>query len=194
MRELNPVIEKHIDGKIEKFDKTILPNALLVRALRAMVGIHEEGGNNRGKLVSAIQDTVGGPDAWAWCMSLQQTAVAYVEKKLGLVCDLAESEHCLTVLAAAKKSKKNVNEPSAGDLIIWQHGNTSSGHVGCIISVGDQLRCIEGNTAGRDERTGVVSRDGDGVYETVRSRKGSGSMKVAGFVRLSFQPKGQKQN
>lgn len=186
MRELNPLIEKYVDDRIEKFTQEISPTALLLRCLRAMVGIHEEGGNNRGPLVAAIQDTVGGPDAWAWCMSLQQTAVAYVEKKLGVVCDLAESEHCLTVLQEAKRRKATVLVPAPGDLIVWQHGDSQSGHVGCITKVGDYLECIEGNTSGHDARTGVVSREGDGVYVNLRSKNGAKGMKVVGFVRLSW--------
>lgn len=186
MRELNPLIERYIDDRIEK-PENVSPTALFLRALQAMVGIQESGGNNRGPLIAAIQDTVGGPDAWAWCMSLQQTAVAYVEKKLGLVCDLAESEHCLTVLNEAKRRKQNVAVPSPGDLIIWQHGDTQSGHVGAIVKTGDYFACIEGNTAGHDSRTGQLSRDGDGVYETLRSKNGSkGGMRVAGFVRLGW--------
>jgi hypothetical protein len=191
MRELNPLIEAYIDERIERYNQTVSPNALMIRALKAMVGIHEEGGDNRGPLVAAIQDTVGGPDPLAWCMSLQQTAVAYVEKKLSMVCDLAESEHCLTVLSAAERHKRNVKVPAPGDLIIWQHGASTDGHVGCITMVGDYFQCIEGNTAGHDQRTGVVSREGDGVYETMRSRNGSQNMKVAGFVRLQFEPRGK---
>lgn len=183
MRELNPLIEEYIDGRIAPYESTDSPHAILLKALHSMVGIQEEGGNNRGALVSAIQDTVGAADAWAWCLSLQQTAIAYVEKKLQVVCDVLPHEHCLTLFNDAKKRKKIVNEPIPGDLIIWQHGATTSGHVGCVIEAGPQLLCIEGNTAAD---SGTVVRDGDGVFLKKRSRLGAGSMRVLGFVRLGF--------
>ncbi len=186
MRELNPLIEKFIDARTAPYDaKTITPTALLVNALKSMVGLSEEGGNNRGALVSAIQDTVGAPDPWAWCLSLQQTAIAYVENKLHVVCDVLPHEHCLTLFNDAKKRKKIVKDPSIGDLIVWQHGATTSGHVGCVIEAGPLLLCIEGNTAADSD---TVQRDGDVVALKKRSRSGSGSMRVLGFVRLSFSP------
>lgn len=188
MRELNPLIEKLINDKIGGYDETT-PNELVVRALQAMLGIHEEGGNNRGILVSAIQDTVGGPDHWAWCMSLQQTAVAFVEKKFSMVCDLAESEHCLTVFNAAKKAKRILKKPEIGSLVVWQHGYTQSGHVGCVTRISAMkdgwFVCIEGNTGGGSG----IEREGDGVFEKIRNAQGSKEMRVLGYVKLSFLPK-----
>lgn len=184
-RALSPVIEAYIDHSIGMYTSSIDPKALLVRAMKSCVGIQEEGGDNSGRLIEAIQSTIGVPQREAWCMALVQTCVAYVEKKLSLVCDLPASEHCLTVMMEARKNKKNVMDPCVGDLIIWRMGDTYYGHVGLIVVDGDEsVVTIEGNTSPGSE----VARNGDGVFEKVRSLFGTSRMKVQGFVRVSFYP------
>ncbi len=187
MRVLNKLIEDYIDERIAKWEPSIQPTDLKILALKAMIGIHEEGGDNCGALVSAIQATVGDPDHWAWCMSLQQTSVAYTEKKLGITSSLMANEHCLTVFNDSVKRKITSDTPIPGDLIIWQQGDTQAGHTGCVIGVNDDyLICIEGNTG---DGIGIV-RDGDGVYLRKRARGKIGLMKPLGFVRAPWLPQG----
>lgn len=179
-RSIHPIIETYIDSKIP-YLKHLTPGELLVRAMQAMIGVEEEGGNNRGKLVEAIQSTIGRAEGEPWCMSTVQTAIAYVEKKLSLVCGIPASEHCLTVFNDSVRRKLKVDVPKCGDLMVWQMGNTQAGHVGVIIAVegADSVRTVEGNTA----PSSVVVRDGDGVYERIRSRKSGPKMKVLGYLR-----------
>lgn len=188
-------IKRNVDTMIENFiDKKIAPKLLVptkdtnpqllhLMALEALVGIVEHGGNNSGKLVESIQRTIGTNDREPWCMSLQQCAIAYVEKKTSKLCSVPTTEHCLTALRDADKLNLAVTDPMIGDLMIYQHGDTNKGHVACIVEDGDEfVRTIEGNT-GPDR---VVTRDGDGVYHKLRSLKGSGNMRVAGFIRVIF--------
>lgn len=186
-RQIQLLIENHIDKKIANQlivpAKDTNPNTLHVMALKALVGIAEHGGNNSGTLVESIQMTIGRAAREPWCMSAQQTAVAYVEKKTGLRCTLPVSEHCMTTLREAKKLGIVVDNPIVGDLMIWQHGDSDRGHVAGIIEDGDEfVRTAEGNT-GPDQK---VNREGDGFYTKLRSLKGSGDMKVVGFIRLEF--------
>lgn len=185
MRELDKVIEAYIDEKIQPWNLTMHPNSVLILALKAMIGIKEEGVNS-GALVTSIQDTVGGPDHWAWCMSIQQTGVAYVEKKMIQTCSLYASEHCLTVLNNERAKRRVHVNPFIGALAIWRLGKTTNGHVGLVTDVvGERIVCIEGNTGGGDG----VNRDGDGVYEKVRWPQSGGAMRIAGYVELKWTPR-----
>lgn len=187
-RQIVSTIENYIDARVGP--KLIVPYAdtkpqkLFLMALDAMVGLHEQGGNNCGKMVEAIQHTVGKAEKEPWCMGLIQTAVAYAEKKTNRRCSLPVSEGCTATFEAAEKLNLTVKDPIVGDLIIWKYGDTWKGHVGCIIEDGDQfVRTIEGNTSPEEKG---INREGDGVYHKLRSLKGAGAMKVLGFIRLSF--------
>lgn len=186
-RNIQPLIENFIDKQISRDllvpAKYTNPNVLHIMAIKSLVGIREEGGNNSGELVQSIQTTIGRAQREAWCMSLQQTAIAYVEKKTGKKCTVPVSEHCLTTLRESAKINLVITDPVVGDLMIYRHGNSDRGHVACIVEDGDEfVRTVEGNT-GPDRG---VTRDGDGVYHKLRSLKGSGDMSVAGFIRVNF--------
>ncbi len=156
---------------------------LMRLAAQACVGIREEGGNNTGPMVTLIQETVGGPDHVAWCMSLVQTCIAYAELKTGLKSPIFASEHCLTVWNETPIAQRVRLLPLAGAIVIWRHGTSSSGHTGIVDSC-DQERfyAFEGNTSS-GLVGGEVERSGDGVYFTNREIHGSGDMRVLGFLR-----------
>ena len=157
--------------------KNMEPTELFLHALKASLGVKEQGGNNKGQYVEMVQRAVGPSVGEPWCMSLQQAALAFVEATLGIKSRVAAGEHCLTVLAQSG----SVSFPQRGDLVIWQHGATTNGHVGAITSVWGSkiLTTIEGNTS-----DGIgIDRDGDGVYMRLRPMGAVGSMKIAGFIR-----------
>lgn len=178
-------IDKKIGASLVVPAKDTNPEILHVLALKAMVGIVEHGGNNSGDLVKSIQATVGHANREPWCMSAQQCAIAYVEKKTGQKSPVPVGEHCLSILREANKLGLVISNPSVGDLMIYQHGDSDRGHVAAIIEDGDDfVRTVEGNT-GPDKG---VTRDGDGVYTKLRSLKGHGDMKVVGFIKVEFKP------
>ncbi len=180
------------------FDEQLKPNGLAQEAIRTKdartlficamqvtVGIREKGGNNKGPLVELLQDTVGGVSAEAWCMSLIQSGIAYVEKKLDVKSPVAITEHCLTCWEKTPKEQRVKIFPLPGAICIWQHGRSSAGHTGMVLTADNTsktMTLVEGNTESGNEK-GEVVREGGGVYFTRRNMKATGSMRVVGFLR-----------
>lgn len=186
---MSPVIESFINDRI-KVNSDFTPQEVVVAAAFAMIGIREEG-QNTGELVSAIQDTVGGPDPWAWCMSFVQTAYAYAEKRLSLSCNLPESEHCLSVFNEGVRRRIVVAAPEPGDIIIWQKSGTLLGHTGIVWSIkkDNGLLVVEGNSAPQQGES--IQREGEGVHLLARSQGGSPRMPVIGFLRPQWAARGE---
>lgn len=159
--------------------------SVFIHAVEACVGIREEGGNNKGPMVKLIQETLGGADSEAWCMAFMQTCIAYAEVKTGIVSPIYPSEHCLTTWGSTPKKQRVKTFPAQGAIIIWRHGSGPAGHTGMFSEStdGKTMHAIEGNTEGGLSPTGAVERDGGGVYFTSRSMKGTGNMKVVGFLK-----------
>jgi hypothetical protein len=160
------------------------PRLLMVEAARACVGVREEGGNNNGPMVRLLQKTIGGASKESWCMSFQQSLIAYAELKTGLQSRLVASEHCLTVWAKSSEKCRVRFFPLPGAIVIWRHGDTTNGHTGIFLEAdGDQMMTIEGNTSSGLSKNGSVVRDGGGVYLCKRSMKQNGDLRVVGFLK-----------
>ncbi|MBK9392045.1 MAG: CHAP domain-containing protein [Bacteroidetes bacterium] len=166
-------------GFVEDDDLIKNPKRLFLAACKVMVGIREEGGPNKGKLVEWIQDTYGNIVGEPWCASAMQTGIAYAETRTGVISPVIASEHCLTIHQKTPKEAR-LQEPKKGALIIWRHGNTQSGHIGAIVSVlANGVRITyEGNTSSGS----AINREGDGFYERQRAKGGVGNMKELGFI------------
>ena len=171
---------------------------LLIHEAKRWVGITEQGGNNRGQLVTLFQRAAGGlANGEPWCMAFTQFCIQAVDN---LAADyesstqksvLFKGEHCLTVWNKSQALK--IDAPKPGSLCIWQHGQTASGHVGIIVDINadGSIMTVEGNTS-----SGEVGnqREGDGVWlkrrrldlSPVASAKGDpcGSLRVKGFLRV----------
>lgn len=158
---------------------------LMVEAAKVCVGIREKTNNNDGPMVELIQKTIGNADHESWCMSFVQTCAAYAALKCGVPTKLFESEHCLTVFSNTDQAQRVKSIPLAGAVVIYQHGNTSSGHTGIVLSSdGQTFHAIEGNTtAGSNNPNGPVERNGGGVYYTTRSSSGTGDMRIRGYLK-----------
>jgi len=112
------------------------------------------------------------------CMAFVQWAIKQVEAEFGIKSPLFKSEHCLTVWNKTPVENR-LKEPIPGAVMIWRHGNTINGHTGIVTKVtANNVYTVEGNTS---DGKGV-NRNGDGVYARVRSRVGSGAMKVVGWI------------
>ena len=174
-----------LNGYAQHAIETGDPRTLFLCAMQSCVGIREIGGNNKGPLVELMQDTIGPVGAEAWCMSAVQSALAYVEKKMGVKSPIVSSEHCLTTWNNTPIVQRVKHFPLPGAICIWQHGSSSNGHTGVVCGADPQtnlMSLVEGNTeAGL--LNGKVVRDGGGVYVTNRSMAGNGNMHVKGFLK-----------
>lgn len=158
---------------------------LMLLAAQACVGIRESGGNNRGKMVELLQETIGRAEGEAWCMSFVQTMIAYAEVMTGKVSPIFVSEGCAQTWLNTDKAQRVFKVPAPGAVVIWKNETTGMGHTGIVSSYnakGGYFNAIEGNTGGGVDG-GKVVRDGGGVYFTKRSIHGDGSMKVRGFLK-----------
>lgn len=146
-------------------------------AAEACVGIKETK-YNAGPMVELLQETVGTAEKESWCLSFVMTALAYAEKKTGIKSQIAATEHCMTCWNESPKSCRVKSVPAPGAIVIWRHGNTSSGHTGVMVAwQGNKFNSVEGNTSD------ASMRDGDGVFFKTRSSTATGSMKVVGFLK-----------
>lgn len=187
MRKIKPELVLLLDAKLK--DNAVAQQALsnkdartlMLCAAEACVGETEVGGNNRGNFVELCQQTVDNhAEGESWCMAFVESMIAYAELKTGISSPIYSSEHCLTVWKNTKPDYRVKNIPLPGAIVIWRHGNTSSGHTGFVKEYsGSTMHTIEGNT-------GQHFSDGDGVYQKVRSTSNDGKMKVTGFL-IPFQ-------
>ena len=158
---------------------------LFVEAAKCCVGIEEATGDNDGFEVELIQKTVDGKaEGEPWCMAFMQTMLAYVERKLNVMSPLLATEHCLTLWMNTPASQKVKYNPLAGAIIIWNHAGTSNGHTGVVLDCDEKVfHAVEGNAAGSVTPNGAIKRDGNSVAYTLRSRNGTGNMKLLGFIK-----------
>lgn len=191
------MMERKLEKKmIEYIDQKLSGNGLAVEsvlkkdartlmrlAAQACVGVREDGYNS-GPIVTLIQDTVGGPDHVAWCMSFVQTAIAYAELRTGKKSPVFASEHVLTTWNETPRVQRVIKIPLGGAIAIWRHGNSSSGHTGIVESCdGETFHAVEGNTGSGISPGGKIVREGDGVYFTHRAMDPVGEMRLLGFIK-----------
>ena len=157
---------------------------LFLDAATSCIGIQEEGDDNKGEMVKTFQATVGGVCGEAWCLSFVQAITAYVEDRMGVVSNLPLTEHVLTLWdKTPKRARIAEKDIRPGDLILWRYGTTQKGHIGIILGAHYKVvTTVEGNTG----PTGIVEREGDGVYKKIRARTGTTMMHVQGFLRPGF--------
>jgi hypothetical protein len=169
---------------------------IFLHEARRWIGVREVGGDNHGQVVEMFQKAVDGKaQGEPWCLAFAQFCIHQAEETYaaiygGLITlPLFSTEHCITLWNNSQA--RRIQDPIPGCLVIWQFWKdgkpTSSGHVGIVediipakFSDKETLRTIEGNTS---DGQGVV-REGNGVYSRLRSKSGSDSMKVLGFLKV----------
>lgn len=196
-RELHPKCLEMIDARlvgnplaldiIREKDRE-RARTLIVLVAQSLVGIREVGGNNKGHEVELIQETIGRAESESWCMSFDQTVLAYVEFKLGITSPIPPSESCDFVWTHTDTLQRVRAIPLGGAFVLWGHydsgGHYKGGHTGIVMSANaDMFDAIEGNTMGGLGTHDRVIRDGGGVYHTRRSMAGNGDMRVRGFLK-----------
>lgn len=190
MRQISAELESYFDHKLANFGaaheaiKNKDARAVVQYAALASIGIREEGGANKGRLVRLMTDTVGGPGVIPWCMAAVQSWIAYAEEKCGAKSPIVATEHCMTCWNTTPKAQRVKIFPAPGAIIIWRHGTSAAGHTGIFLE-GNRLQfsAVEGNTGGGLDSTGEIVREGDGVYKTKRKFGHIGNMKLVGFLK-----------
>lgn len=161
---------------------------LVFEAMR-WVGYTEQGGDNKGQIVEMFQKAVDGKaQGEPWCLAMIMHHVQTVDRQYSFIYQIVEApsrlvptEHCLTLWNKTPIRQRRAN-PEPGCIVLWQYGLSTKGHAGIITEIlaDGKFKTIEGNT-GAAKGTEIV-REGDGIYEKVRDRVGSPTMKVLGFL------------
>lgn len=192
-RHLHPTMRMMIEARV--FDDHVIPTCFVDRDIQACyavvmteiaeMGIHESGGNNRGKEVGYIQGTTGpyseGGNGDAWCLDLGQCGVAFLEDFFQVESPVLDSAHCMTTLRAAQKIAGLVSDScEIGTIALAQHGSSDSGHAMPVTKVlkDGKMETSEGNTSFSN------IRDGDGSGLKIRFQLRNGDLKTKGFVRI----------
>jgi hypothetical protein len=166
-------------------------NALVYWAASTCVGWREKTGKNDGYEIGLVQDTIGTPDKWPYCMSGVQSWVSYVETKMGAKSKLFVSEHCATVwVYTPKELRVKQSDVRMGDIPIWKDYGKQSGHTevaGSPISKG-YFDTVGANTSGYFTKTAVqfskeVEREGNAIVFARRSISPTKSRELLGFLR-----------
>lgn len=155
---------------------------LALRVLISQIGVHEEGGNNRGPVVDEYQraDTLPG-EGYAWCMSLQQWCWKTATGGELLADGTAG---CATFYGWARRSGFLVARPLRGDHVLFDfdrdgHYDDHVGMIERVLRLGPVLllQTIEGNTSPDD---GGSQADGGGV----RRKRRVVRRRTVAFVRI----------
>ena len=155
------------------------------------VGVHEDGGNNRGPRIVEYQSATWlKPAPWPWCAAFICWILREWVKSPEVLVKLSlrnnkEAENWRPQTAGAfdferwakEKGLQVLNKKSlakAGDLVVFDFS-----HIGIVVKdqlSPDSIECIEGNTNGSGQRD---SNAGDGVWRKRRS-----ASLVRSFIRL----------
>lgn len=141
------------------------------------VGVHEEGGNNRGPIVERFQATIGKAEREPWCISFVQ----YVLHEIDFVA--GGPHHKLPLTESSQKLWFNapmecrVQVPEVGAVSVWRKA-PGQGHGGIVhVVAGLDIITVEGNTGGGDQREGDIV--------ALKKRKGGQipGMALLGYLR-----------
>lgn len=143
------------------------------------IGVHEKRGeDSRG--VNAFRKAVDGvADGEPWCAAFVGYCIRAVSLREQKPFKIYLSESCVNMWQKSPNSCKK-DKPVKGAVMVWQYPGTVHGHTGVVDHVIDDeyVMTVEGNT--RAPNTLAVS--GTGVYHKKRRIKGSGDMRVLGFL------------
>ena len=166
---------------------------LYIRAVSSFLGTLEVG-NNGGYEVELFLATVGLHAGDAWCMSFQQTCLAYVETKLSIASPIYASGSVINVWKNSQ-AQRVVNIPKPGAIAIFQHvDDPVHGHTGMVVDYDADKRIfhtIEGNQAEglRTETGGLRYLGQQGVRFVERvvdfdgKQQGTSDLVLRGFLK-----------
>jgi uncharacterized protein (TIGR02594 family) len=148
-----------------------------LKVAKSQIGVHEEGGNNKGVKVGEYLSSVGLPQGYAWCQSFVYWCFKKASFNLSAANPVPKTAGVLKHWNEVKYGKK-VAVPQVGDLFVMDFGK-GMGHIGFVSSVDlvkKTFETIEGNSNDEGSREGyeVAHRTGK------LSRRMSS---VRGFIR-----------
>jgi hypothetical protein len=131
--------------------------------------------------------SVGWNKGYAWCAFFTKLIYTKAYKGNAQLANVVKSKFNGGALATfnnvkADKNFKTSEKPVIGAIAVWQHGNTSSGHVGIVKSFDlktNTMYCIEGNT------NASGSREGDRVAikaRTITRARSATGLNLKGFI------------
>jgi hypothetical protein len=126
---------------------------------RALLGVREVGGNNRGPMVDKIIISSGGKVGQPWC--------GYTQKYIHTKCK-CQSAGGMASSWFPKNRLVKIGQIAGDVFSIYDPYTKRIGHIGMIeqvLSSGNYYITIEGNTGGSG------SRDGSGVHRLTRPKK-----------------------
>lgn len=157
-------------------------NMAIAEEARKWIGVKEEGGDNRGPQVEIFQRAVDGiARGESWCAGFGFYCLGDVERRHGVKSRVHRSERVLDVWEKSPDDMKQMT-PGPGYFACWIYGLGPNGHLEIVqndITTKD-FKTVGGNTG---DGSGVV-REGDGVYERIRSLSPQGKMRLLGFIKL----------
>ena len=145
------------------------------------VGVHERTGKNDGVEVERFLKSVGRKKGDSWCAAFVSYCLTSVNHSFPVRSGLARNFVTKKSILATDvlQGRKKVE---AGDLIIWQNGNSISGHIGFVIGVEKNFyETIEGNTSSGAKG---IQDNGDGVYIKERTIQPYNYFRVKWFTKL----------
>jgi len=185
--ELRRMIEERVFplGNIPKafLDRDVPEMACLVAEALESMKIREVGGNNRGKIVGLVQSVIGGVapggDGLAWCMSIDQVIIAFVEDYLGVESPVPASEGVTDTYTRAKAIPGlTTSVCTRGAIACAQLDGSWMGHAMFVMKPlpADAMATFEGNT------NDAGSRDGHGAFFKTRHQHRNDGKTTLGFV------------
>jgi len=132
----------------------------LLTAARATLGVHEEGGRNRGPRIDEWNDAVHAPPGSPWCAAWTHGMHEIAAKACGIPNPCPRTAGALKLWHMAPEAARR-QLPAPGDVFVLDTGDPGGfGHVGIVELVtpdGQTIVSIEGNT------NAAGSREGDRV-------------------------------
>ena len=157
----------------EEWSKAILQERVL-HVASSCKGVREVG-SNAGTAVGKFLARCGLPVGYSWCAAFAYWCLTEAGADPKKLPDNRKAAGVVNWRAWA--GKRITNNPRRGRLFFWLDGG--KGHIGFVLDSGDAFKTIEGNT----NKAG--SREGDGVYERIRTRTMLMRHERYGFIRLN---------
>ncbi len=156
-------------------ETTILPLPTLSEAALSVaisqLGVHEEGGNNRGQRVEEYLASVGLPGGYSWCAAFVHWCFKQAAARIGLVNPCPKTGGVLKLWTLTEPICR-ATTPAPGAIYVLDHGG-GKGHAGIIETVSDgAIREISGNTNALGSREGnAVARHAGASPEAIHGGK-----------------------
>ncbi len=189
-REIEPEMIGFLEAKLKdnglyhQAVKDRLPRIIMAEASKVCVGIREATGNNDGKMIKLIQETVGGAYGEPYCAAGVMTMIAFAEYKTGFKSTVPATELAQDIWWKTPVIMRVKQIPLPGAIIVWGDVGSHTGHTEIVLAADEsRIWAVGFNTTGTTSPNGPVDRNGNGVFFTIRSYKSTPSRKYLGCVK-----------